>query len=53
MRIVQQRMVDEKIAEEVEQFLGELFHPEGFGFSVTEEVRKEAKLILEKFKGQC
>lgn len=50
MRIIEQRMIDEQVAKELEQFLGDLFHPEGFGFAVTEEVRKEAKRILEKFK---
>ena len=52
MRIVEQRMITEQVAQEVEQFLGDLFHPEAFGFAVTEEVRKEAKLILQKFKDQ-
>ena len=50
MRIEQLRMINEQVAQEVEQFLGDLLHPEGFGLAVTEEVRKEAKLILEKFK---
>ncbi len=52
MKIIEQRMIDEQVAQEVEQFLGDLFHPEAFGFAVTEEVRKEAKLILQKFKNQ-
>lgn len=45
-------MIDEQVAKEVEQFLADLFHPEGFGFAVTNEVRKEAKRVLERFKQQ-
>jgi hypothetical protein len=31
---------------EVVHFLQELLHPEGFGWSVTDEVRKESKRLL-------
>ena len=31
---------------EVVHFLKELLHPEGFGWAVTDEVRKESKRIL-------
>jgi len=31
---------------EVIHFLEELLHPEGFGWSVTPEVRKESKRLL-------
>ena len=31
---------------EVVDFLKELLHPEGFGWSVTDEVRKESKRII-------
>ena len=36
-----------KSESEVILFLKELLHPEGFGWAVTLEVRKEAKRILE------
>jgi hypothetical protein len=36
-----------KAESEVIHFLKELLHPEGFGWAVTLEVRKEAKRILE------
>jgi hypothetical protein len=35
-----------KTENEVIHFLKELLHPEGFGWSVTDEVRKESKRIL-------
>jgi len=35
-----------KIENEVIHFLKELLHPEGFGWSVTDEVRKESKRLL-------
>ena len=31
---------------EIVHFLQELLHPEGFGWSVTAEVRKESKRLL-------
>jgi len=31
---------------EIVHFLQELLHPEGFGWSVTDEVRKESKRLL-------
>lgn len=36
-----------KAESEVIHFLKELLHPEGFGWAVTLEVRKEAKRILD------
>lgn len=36
-----------KSESEIINFLKELLNPEGFGHSVTPEVRKEAKRILE------
>jgi len=35
---------------EVISFLKEILNPEGFGYSVTSEVRKEAKRILDTIK---
>jgi hypothetical protein len=35
-----------KTENEVIHFLKELLHPEGFGWSVTDEVRKESKRLL-------
>jgi hypothetical protein len=35
-----------KIKDEVVHFLKELLHPEGFGWSVTHEVRREAYQLL-------
>jgi hypothetical protein len=35
-----------KTENEVVHFLKELLHPEGFGWSVTAEVRKESKRLL-------
>ena len=35
-----------KTENEVAHFLKELLHPEGFGWSVTDEVRKESKRLL-------
>jgi hypothetical protein len=35
-----------KIENEVVHFLKELLHPEGFGWAVTDEVRKEAHRLL-------
>ena len=37
---------------EVIKFLKELLNPEGFGYSVTPEVRKEAKRILEAIRNE-
>jgi hypothetical protein len=35
-----------KTENEVLHFLKELLHPEGFGWAVTDEVRKESKRLL-------
>jgi hypothetical protein len=35
-----------KTENEVVYFLKELLHPEGFGWAVTDEVRKESKRLL-------
>jgi len=35
-----------KTENEVVHFLKELLHPEGFGWAVTDEVRKESKRLL-------
>ena len=35
-----------KTKNELLHFLRELLHPEGFGWAVTDEVRKESKRIL-------
>ena len=35
-----------KTKNELLHFLRELLHPEGFGWSVTDEVRKESKRLL-------
>ena len=35
-----------KIKNELLHFLRELLHPEGFGWAVTDEVRKESKRLL-------
>ena len=41
-----------KTENEVIHFLKELLHPEGFGWSVTDEVRKESKRILIMIEGE-
>lgn len=39
-------MMNQKVYDEVVQFLENLLHPEGFGWAVTSEVHKEAKRLL-------
>lgn len=39
--------MNKKIDEEIIRFLKNLLHPEGFGWSVTDEVRRETKRLLD------
>lgn len=44
--------MNEELLREVRNFLADLCHPEGFGYSVTREVRQRARELLAKINGE-